>query len=524
MRRIATLGVSLALLMTAALAAATHQYLEYEVDEPDRASLAGKGQRNNLPSVAGVNTTILDGLWGVSPLGVGLSPDAGASSGYGVFSPGTCVQSAGGQLPTCLRFDPTNIRRSTGVASDVMLPGAGQYYAWYGNWTDADEDGIIDRSRADNTIDFWSIPGGKLFSFVEPGSHPTFDSNTRPNSTRYDFSYTFGTPYFAGQNYFVWSHDGSLLRDVVVTTLANPVLEPAPNGLPFKCGDACLEDIDVYPALVGDPIRTIYSTIVGPVVDNALPTVGFSSTTVPPTLAPFVAPVLALVNSNPATPYLDARLAPTNENETRAANGSSIGARGVEAYATGYHVYFNAAIRYLVNGVAVTSDRVALANAAGTGPAAAPGWLSVRASLGVWKDLNNNTVANTGEFIGGCMPGRDRPNNDRANINYSLMPVGTWGTAPILEYRFNADSNGGGLAPTGRVFTGSDRIDAFMYCYKPDEGNGAHVSNYFYFFPTGAPAFRLLVGSESSPAGSFTHSSSGTTETFWDQDSYVGFL
>ena len=116
--------------------ATSHNDMRWESDE----GIAIEQQEsNNLPLAdPQVNTTILDSYYAVFTfLGVGVNP-------LQPLGPGTCTQSAGGMLPTCIRGDYVNFKRSTqGELPDMILPGEGAFYAFYGNWKDANEDQIL---------------------------------------------------------------------------------------------------------------------------------------------------------------------------------------------------------------------------------------------------------------------------------------------------------------------------------------------------------------------------------------------
>jgi hypothetical protein len=72
----------------------------------------------------------------------------------------------------------------------AIVPTAIEFAAWYGNWSDTNGDGAI--QNFDRTINGAANPanefdantkvasGRNFVAFVDPGSHPTLDSNSRP--------------------------------------------------------------------------------------------------------------------------------------------------------------------------------------------------------------------------------------------------------------------------------------------------------------------------------------------------------
>ncbi|HVL48161.1 MAG TPA: hypothetical protein VM889_06355 [Candidatus Thermoplasmatota archaeon] len=501
--------------------------LNHEIDEAFHPF-----ERNNLETRPERETLILDDFFAITNLG--LTPDP--------------------TEPT-RPFGLINVQRSAGAylgGSDVILPGGGQFYALYGLWNDTDQDGIVDWTGSESCpasegSEFCRREGAELLSFVDPGSHPAYDANERPPADRPDFTYIpwLGNPvYTAGQASHVWFYDGSLARPVTVMTFANATLEPdALTGKAYTCKPGrCLSDVDVYHARAPGPVEALFTSVLGPVIDNVLPTVGFSSLVLPPALAETLdgvtGPVLRTV-AETTGPHVD----PPYEDETHPNAGSSTSAIGREAYAEEFHVWFDARAVQVMNGVAGASWGPGPRSLSSDGPSFPPGWMSVSANLGVARDLDGDGFIATArgaptfdgaEFIGGCLGGSDWPNRTTKNLHWRLVPKDGWGAAPVVEYDATGYTNPrypilgvvpNIIGPTGRTFTGSEVIDGYSYCYTPDKNHGLHAPGTFLLFPLGAPAFTLEFGAPDDPAGVFTYEIAGaeTGGPFWDVDAYAGW-
>ncbi|HVL48159.1 MAG TPA: hypothetical protein VM889_06345 [Candidatus Thermoplasmatota archaeon] len=503
--------------------AATHHDMSYESNEPLNIQ---ELENNNLPLAnPSASTLILDDYYAVNGL---------FGSTWNPFS-----------------VDPEYYnyqRASGGILPDIITPGLGMFYAFYGYWTDADEDGSL---RYWNSSSLgpaeYTLAEGQLFSYVEPGSYPAVDSNGRPNATTYDFSYIVSLSIFdddfqyeAGQGLGSWFHDGSLLRSLRVQTVANPLLAPDPvTGNPFTCNEGCMIDVDAYNAMAPGPISGPYSSIVGPIIDDFLPTVGFSSLNVPPGFL-FVLDAIDEA-TEPADPVFEAvgeitgpvvnpqihRISPTYENETHAANNSVVGKVGIDAYGEDWHVYFDARIER-VTGWGVYSNSATMANVENTHASAGPGAIAVGAILGIAKDLNGNkrlatntwaSTFDTGEFKGTCIRG----GNDftgRLVFSYTIVPKTPWPT-PIFRVPTVF------IEETSVIEAGSTTpLVGTVSCYVSDEAAGTHSGDEHWYFPAGAPEMVLSLGTESTPAGhlKFAQGPINVQADFWDQDTYAAWL
>ncbi|HVL47607.1 MAG TPA: hypothetical protein VM889_03535 [Candidatus Thermoplasmatota archaeon] len=184
-----------------------------------------------------------------------------------------------------------NLHRMTGGAvPEVILPGRGSFSAWYGYWSDANGDQIIQvhwagqHSAAKPKIsnEWKSIPSARIPVWVEPGSHPMPTHMYRPDAFTPDFYLKYVSSEIAyrseGENQYV-THviftDGSLFQDATVTTVTNPFL--APNGQrPYTTTSESLVDVDRYSAVASGPVASLYRVLVSPWTNElGSPSVGY---------------------------------------------------------------------------------------------------------------------------------------------------------------------------------------------------------------------------------------------------------
>jgi len=257
-----------ALAFASPLAAASAGDVRWEAEEPNRIALDHAGQRNNVDvayadrGATPAGHLILDGFY--DHMGGVVLPNAGAFTGARDSS----IDQKG------------NLRRSSGgEAPDVILPGAGRFFAWYGTWKDADGDGRI---RVNPTLP--GLPAGNefalasksLYGYVEPGHRAPATSTSSGGSDAPDFSYHRGTyimPLFQSGGITPYDLtvflDGSLVQAITVESVGDPILSPGDTGKPYTLKETTLVDIDVHAAVAPGPVASLYAVTAGPLVTPA---------------------------------------------------------------------------------------------------------------------------------------------------------------------------------------------------------------------------------------------------------------
>ncbi|HVL47795.1 MAG TPA: hypothetical protein VM889_04490 [Candidatus Thermoplasmatota archaeon] len=185
-------------------------------------------------------------------------------------------------------------RSSNGELPDIILPGAGRFVAAFGWWNNADLDDFIHVDDTATDEEYYVRPGpnnefvpkdgSRLVSYVEPGTHPSYDGMMRPGPDEPDIRYVLSNALLASSPVLytqtdgeddislttavIWV-DGSLLRTYRVTTVSDAILAPSSDGrFPFSPSTRSRIDIDVYGAIAPGPVAALYETNAGPVMNE----------------------------------------------------------------------------------------------------------------------------------------------------------------------------------------------------------------------------------------------------------------
>ena len=166
--------------------------------------------------------------------------------------------------------------------------------AAYGWWNNVDNDAYIhvdDTGLGKNNAvttgpnNEWVLkPAATVVSYIEPGTHPSYDGMARPSTLEPDIHYAplattqASTPVVYQQKdgdgdasntaAILWL-DGSVLRTITVTTVAEAHFAPSPDGtLPFTRTAQSRVDVDRYLGLAPGPISEAYGALAGPMMDE----------------------------------------------------------------------------------------------------------------------------------------------------------------------------------------------------------------------------------------------------------------
>jgi len=382
-------------------------------------------------------------------------------------------------------------RASGGVLPDVIWPGAGTFEGWYGYWADTNPDGII-RNRVEGdqpTLDSeWLIDSRTfLAAFVDPGAHPQFLNSERPRDTTPDIVFQSATNY----GYYTSRHgdiaqvgglivflDGSLLQDVTVTAVSDPVL--APDGeRPFTARPTSLVDVDRHPAAAPGPVAALYAATAGPAV-NAVgsPSLGYcpgGCRIGPAPLGTAASPVTEPVADGLYAPY---------PREWQPGSLSTNEDHGL-AYRDAYHAWIDLLPRWgpgTAEASAAARPGPLAGRAADGSQAALPGYVGFEMRIGVWRDHNGDGfigVANPEDpYEGGTRPLPDdyynagveyfptaaldpvKPSGNLQNLRLYITPLSTWG--PIGAF---ITTSGSGTM----LFLNTNGGDPLAYHYEGDE-------------------------------------------------------
>ncbi|HVL49138.1 MAG TPA: hypothetical protein VM889_11315 [Candidatus Thermoplasmatota archaeon] len=512
-----------------------HNAVKWEVEESERLKRAAEGQANNLDTLPSEPTRILDSVYLTHGLLTNLA------------GPRYTVNRNGGEET---------------LDGDILLPGPGQFFAWYGFWVDVDGDGLVDynatcaeaictanpanefgatkNGTSAGMNDVGPTPGATIVAFVDPGSHPTIDSNSNPTPQQPDFYYTYfafasSPAEYLDRGYPSIYVDGSLLQTYRVATMANGMLFPDPEtARPFTCpdeDDACLVDIDVYPAVAPGPIATLYGSTAAPIV-NELPAIDFwavnslahdGGSWLPEPVKPVAGPTWGTLTPGYRLEHEDP--------------GSSAHNVTIEGYQADYHAWIDVQGYWMQTGFAVqTYNLFGFGGASGREQSAFPGAFAVGAHTGVWKDLNedrvigvapdpsdpyqkgtkvdpNNYHDGTGEWFG-WFPSSGCEDQEKAVYNVTLTPLapGGWGTIGVLVIDYFANE-----PDRWHVVTGEEPIVVPMVCYTSDPNLGVWYGYDAVVFPTGNRDTSIEIAM--SPA-EIRYRSNGLNvkESVWDVD------
>ncbi|HVL49482.1 MAG TPA: hypothetical protein VM889_13065 [Candidatus Thermoplasmatota archaeon] len=340
----------------------------------------------------------------------------------------------------------------------MITPGPGEFRAFYGYWTDANGDGAIDVHKLVNTShrnEWVAIPGTPIFTYVEPGSHPTYGSAERPSSAEPDITYfrdmgsavdDYGTP-----GDIILFTDGSLLKRMRTMTVTNPILMAGVDErFPFTPREDSLVDIDVYSAVAPGPVEAACGAAVAPFT-NA---VGSPSLGSCPNRCRVGPAPLGGTPAGAAQGLVWARYEP----EWAEGSGSSGEGRLAE-----YQEQYGGWIDLLpssrnspsARGMFVTNEPSQLMGATPDGRQAAyPGCFSYEVWMGVWRDiwkdgrigvadpidpyqggsrpLPDDYAASAGEFIGVHAVDETGARPFAYSINVTITPRTDWGPTGVI--------------------------------------------------------------------------------------------
>ncbi|HVL47735.1 MAG TPA: hypothetical protein VM889_04175 [Candidatus Thermoplasmatota archaeon] len=446
-------------------------------------------------------------------------------------------------------------RASDGLVADTILPGWGTFVAAHGWWDNLDEDAFLEvrrqASRAPLIDNEWrQIGTAKMYSYVEPGPHPTYASFNRPESFTPDFKYVnAGAMYRAASatdsmTAGILFVDGSLFQTLTIMTVTDPILAPSEDGkYPFIAGARSLVDIDVYSAQSPGPITTIFASTAAPFV-NAIgsPNVGTcpNACRVEPARAPGsgLEPALGLQGA------VYGRYLP----EWREGSGSSAENRRDDFNQT-YRGWIDLMPRTqqpttaFFNSVPFLQQSGALVGGSRGGEmAAAPSFVTFELWAGIWHDVNEDghvgVASQPDPYEGGSRPVADDYFNNRgefngiivdgsaigplAKVHVRVTPDAPWsaGTMKVMWSTNQVHPNDcGPTAPTTarvcsiRPVTGMDTV---LLNLTADAATlGRHYSAVSILVPPDSPGFTMCAG-----PFEVRHDTPGhpVTEPVWDCD------
>lgn len=479
-RRAAVVLTLLVLLAPAAFAAPYSTAAWVEASEVDRAALALEGQDNcvleawqgasaecpaeTVPAMPDPMVRMLD-VVATSYPGGGWTNDvsrADPSTGGALALAGS-AQSRG-----------TSPSRALGRPDvDLLLPGATMFEAWLGWWNDANDDGVITYDAYGTPVSYrpgneWVIDGGLfMVAYIEPGPHPVAWSRDRPRSDAADlyFQTTTSQGYYLASAADVHAQravvfpDGSLLQNVVITAVSEPLLVPG-AGRPFTVTPNSLVDVDRHSAVAPAPVAGLYAATLAPTV-NALgsPSLGLCPASCRAGPVPGGTGPLATVEG-PVASALYAKY----PIEWEAGEGNAAADFGRAGYAAERHAWADL-MPFWGPG---TSDGSA---AARPGPvpgrdslgrmALVPGYLSFELRTGTWLDANGDGVVGHASVPdaneGGTRPQPNEYDEASGEFDPAVPDRATGGKVGTAWITLTPDSDWG---PLGVFITGSSTASA----------------------------------------------------------------
>ncbi|HVL47726.1 MAG TPA: hypothetical protein VM889_04130 [Candidatus Thermoplasmatota archaeon] len=440
---------------------ASHGAVIEEIGEPLRAMLNARGQRNGLDEPAHVETLVLDAFHGLG------------------------------------REHPWAPSRATGGWSPALVaPGHGNLFAWYGSWEDFDADGEIDEAD-------WELIAidARLVAYLDPAARPQVAQNREAPPNEPDFDLRRAGDHYEGAGLGFVSATGSLAETLETRVLANPDLRFAGDDA-LACPASCLLDIDRYAALAPAPVASLYAATLAP-VERALPPVSFAAVAwVERAFAatPVAGPFADVARAAAAATFAEA------EDEWEPENGASQALLGRSAYLNETRHAFDA--RFVA--------AVPAPGAVATAPDLSGGtFLAVEATIVLWRDRDEDGAIDAWETFGACPVFEGRP----VPLAMRATPLEASGGEVAVAFTYASHGRAPGT-PTGEVLAAGVPIEDTLACDPADRGAGLYRSSRLWWFPAGAPALRLEVGSPKSPAANVTHESNGyrLVEWFWDAD------
>lgn len=509
----------------------------HEANEDDRAQLAGAGQFNCVAEARrggdeacpmeptgklypALGVRALDSFY--AAVGLPANPSSGAADlatdptvGAGLLQDAA----AGGNWK----------RASEGMLPDVITPGFGTFYAVLGHWNDLDQDGDvrIDLNSENQPLpknEWVPIGTSRLYSFVQPGSHPTMTQTVAPEDEAPDFSYQFSDQYYSagpvsstvvdghpvGPSNVILFYDGSLLQPMRVTTVSDAVLAQSPDGrFPFTPGATSFIDIDDYATVAPSPLVALYAATAAPVVNGlASPSAGS---------CPNDCRALPPSGPAPVSDIVRANWAPYPREHAPGSGSSNAGRLGEYQNAYADWVDLLPLVRP-VEGYDLAPRWAELplpGNESGelTFP---PGWFSFEVRTGLWRDVDGDGFVGTADptdpYEGGSRPNPDdyvHPRAEFVGVEASQLP----GRSDSLRISLTPDTNWGPLGAWQTFFgvpvpLGGERFcmtGTAAACVGPYERGPINTSASArdaspglatggpLFFPTGSPGFTVCV-------------------------------
>ena len=399
-------------------------------------------------------------------------------------------------------------RETGGDIPDMILPGVQSFIAWYGVWEDRNGNGHIDLDVVVKTTsgsfdhygptnEFVKV-GGDLYAFIDPGSHPTSQVESRPGVSDPDFKYNS-----AGDSRSqLWSTngnvafiDGSLLEPYTMESVSDPILVPDDNtNRPYTAKPTSRIDIDHYISPLPGFATTLYqATAATTVREVSSPSAGSCPNNC--VFPPFPVAPPGDVLEDVYAPY-----------EYELGEGPNAWASGRLAdFVADYRAWVDALPgithpNFGVNPLKKNYPMPAVGESGGMGMP--PGWFHLEGRSGVWKDRNGDgwvgIVDNTNPYQGGNQP---QPNNygdsrgeyiakqARGNaqnpMRILLIPETDWGEGVHVFSSSGLPQNNCSPAPCANydlgLRTGSDPISLGI----STSSEGYFGGNALVFFPRG---------------------------------------
>ncbi|HVL47734.1 MAG TPA: hypothetical protein VM889_04170 [Candidatus Thermoplasmatota archaeon] len=524
------LALALAAVLAGCVTGTSRWYVEvdYEADEANREALNAAGQANCVREAAeGIDSPTCPRV----PTG-GLYPIDGIRllDGFVTFLAGPTSASAdaqdvftmlgGGPMPEHIVSDQARganaHRASNGFAPDVVWPGPMSLKAAYGYWGDTNGDRIVAINLSENAEhaspdnEWVGLANREVYVYVEPGSHPQYRSMIRPGDTQPDARLRASSRglYDTGIVPVIFT-DGSLVQTYTITTIADAILSPSPDGeFPYTMRADSLVDIDVYGAVAPGPVEALYTGTAAPLV-NAIGSpsygicpAGCSGLPIGPTETAADPTIAAAQNA------LYARY------PREWADGSGSTAEGRRAaFEDAYEGWIDLLPRTRVKPVVYqvnignelppfTTDAPLVGhNTADGEQAAAPGFVTFDLWVGIWRDLNgdgfigranaddpyeagsrplpDDYFARDGEFFGAVA--------NLTTFTLWLVPDTEWGPNGARVARSL------GALPDQKVYVGSEPVPLTMHADHENVAAGHYASRLAVFLADGSPGFTVCT-------------------------------